>query len=76
MLAEIPILNLPTEKQHVKSNWHLYPLRVKPNLRGALLDFLAASGVGVLVNYIPGYRHPVLSNQDMDFNKYPNSKRF
>jgi dTDP-4-amino-4,6-dideoxygalactose transaminase len=76
LLAGIPELTLPKEKQYVNSNWHLYPLRVQSSLRRALFEFLRESGFGVQVNYIPAYRHPVFSNYNIDRNSFPNSERF
>ena len=76
LLAGIPELTLPKEKQYVNSNWHLYPLRVQSSLRRALFEFLRESGFGVQVNYIPAYRHPVFSKYNIDQHSFPNSERF
>ncbi|MGN6635515.1 MAG: DegT/DnrJ/EryC1/StrS family aminotransferase, partial [Oryzihumus sp.] len=42
--------------------WHLYPLRVLEGRRRALFDHLRAAGIGVQVNYIPVYWHPVFED--------------
>ena len=76
LLAGIPQLTLPVEKEYVNSNWHLYPLRVQANQRRELFEFLRESGFGVQVNYIPAYRHPVFSEYKIDKNNFPNSERF
>jgi UDP-4-amino-4,6-dideoxy-N-acetyl-beta-L-altrosamine transaminase len=76
LLTGIPHLTLPSEKQYVSSNWHLYPLRVQASQRRALFEFLRESGFGVQVNYIPAYRHPVFSEYRIDKNSFPNSERF
>jgi dTDP-4-amino-4,6-dideoxygalactose transaminase len=76
LLAGLPQLTLPIEKQYVNSNWHLYPLRVQASQRRELFEFLRESGFGVQVNYIPAYRHPVFSEYRIDKNSFPNSERF
>lgn len=76
LLAGMPQLTLPVEKQYVNSNWHLYPLRVQAIQRKSLFEFLRESGFGVQVNYIPAYRHPVFSEYKIDKNRFPNSERF
>jgi UDP-4-amino-4,6-dideoxy-N-acetyl-beta-L-altrosamine transaminase len=76
LLAGIPQITLPIEKPYVNSNWHLYPLRVQTSLRRILFEFLKESGIGVQVNYIPAYKHPVFSTLNIDQRNYPNSEKF
>jgi dTDP-4-amino-4,6-dideoxygalactose transaminase len=76
LLAGIGQLTLPVEKKYVNSNWHLYPLRVEPDIRRGLFEFLRASGFGVQVNYIPAYRHPVFAKLNINESSFPNSERF
>jgi dTDP-4-amino-4,6-dideoxygalactose transaminase len=76
LLREVPELTLPTEKEYVNSNWHLYPLRVESNIRRGLFEFLRESGFGVQVNYIPAYRHPVFAELNIDESSFPNSEKF
>ncbi len=76
LLREVPELTLPTEKEYVNTNWHLYPLRVEPNIRRGLFEFLRESGFGVQVNYIPAYRHPVFAELNINEGSFPNSERF
>jgi dTDP-4-amino-4,6-dideoxygalactose transaminase len=42
--------------------WHLYPLRVPAGERRRVFEELRASGIGVQVNYIPVYWHPVFAD--------------
>lgn len=42
--------------------WHLYPLRIRDGRRRALFEHLRANEVGVQVNYLPVYRHPVYAD--------------
>jgi dTDP-4-amino-4,6-dideoxygalactose transaminase len=76
LLREVPELTLPTEKEYVNANWHLYPLRVESNIRRGLFEFLRESGFGVQVNYIPAYRHPVFAKLNINKSSFPNSERF
>ena len=43
--------------------WHLYPLRVDPNVRRALFEHLRSKDIAVQVNYIPAYWHPVFDSE-------------
>ena len=49
----------PTE---ASPTWHLYPLRVPSDRRRDIFDRLRAAGIGVQVNYIPVYWHPVFED--------------
>ena len=42
--------------------WHLYPLRIRDGRRRELFEHLRANGVGVQVNYMPVYWHPVYAD--------------
>jgi dTDP-4-amino-4,6-dideoxygalactose transaminase len=42
--------------------WHLYALRVPAGERRRIFDELRADGIGVQVNYIPVYWHPVFED--------------
>jgi len=55
-------LTLPYQCPKTKSSYHLYPLRVKNNLRNELYSFLLNSGVGVNLHYIPVYLQPFYKN--------------
>ena len=41
---------------------HLYPLRIRDGRRRALFEHLRANDIGVQVNYLPVYRHPVYAD--------------
>jgi len=61
-------------RSNVDPMWHLYPIFVsdKPkvfkNLRG--------SGVGVQVNYVPAYQHPVFARNGIKSGLFKNSEKF
>jgi dTDP-4-amino-4,6-dideoxygalactose transaminase len=61
-LSGIDELRLPTCRQGADPMWHLYPLRIRDGRRRALFEHLRANDVGVQVNYLPVYRHPVYAD--------------
>jgi len=66
-LAGIDELRLPACREGADPMWHLYPLRILDGRRRALFDHLRGNGVGVQVNYLPVYRHPVYA--DMGYQR-------
>ena len=75
-LAELGWVQLPVEKNNVITNWHLFPIRVPQRFRSEIFDNLRSCGIGVQVNYIPAYRHPVFKSQNINPADYPNSEQF
>lgn len=61
-LAGIDELRLPVCRQGANPMWHLYPLRIRDGRRRALFEHLRAHDIGVQVNYLPVYRHPVYAD--------------
>ena len=61
-LSGIDELRLPACRPGADPMWHLYPLRIRDGRRRALFEHLRASGIGVQVNYLPVYRHPVYAD--------------
>jgi perosamine synthetase len=41
---------------------HLYPVRIQDGRRREVYDRMRAAGIGVQVNYIPAYWHPVFAD--------------
>jgi dTDP-4-amino-4,6-dideoxygalactose transaminase len=66
----------PNVKPGVEVNWHLYPILVDPTQRLRIFNSLRSAGVGVQVNYIPAYWHPVFENQGFRRGMYPESDTF
>jgi dTDP-4-amino-4,6-dideoxygalactose transaminase len=60
--AGIDALSVPIAPAGVDPMWHLYPLRVPVDERRRVFDDLRAAGIGVQVNYIPVYWHPVFED--------------
>jgi dTDP-4-amino-4,6-dideoxygalactose transaminase len=75
-LSSISRIALPSEHPDVKVNWHLFPLRVDPRRRTEIFSSLRKAGIGVQVNYIPAYWHPVFSSKGFKKGMYPNSDLF
>jgi dTDP-4-amino-4,6-dideoxygalactose transaminase len=61
-LSGIDELRLPACREGADPMWHLYPLRIRDGRRRALYDHLRANDIGVQVNYLPVYRHPVYAD--------------
>ena len=75
-LEESKSLELPHERSGMNTNWHLFPARVDPRKRTAIFSGLRNAGIGVQVNYIPAYWHPVFIDKGFRKGMYPNSDLF
>ncbi|TDC03339.1 aminotransferase class V-fold PLP-dependent enzyme [Nonomuraea longispora] len=62
MLSDVPGLTLPAQRAYVEPSWHLYPVRVRDGRRREVYDRMRAAGIGVQVNYLPAYLHPVFED--------------
>jgi perosamine synthetase len=47
--------DIPTERDYVKSSYHLYVLRVPAQARDKLIDYLSARGISAGVHYYPNH---------------------
>jgi len=60
--AEMPGLIIPVEEPHVRSAWHLYPIRLELDRftvgRQEIFEALRAENILVNVHYIPVHLHP------------------
>lgn len=61
-LSGIEELRLPARRENADPMWHLYPLRIRDGRRRELFEHLRANDIGVQVNYLPVYRHPVYAD--------------
>jgi dTDP-4-amino-4,6-dideoxygalactose transaminase len=75
-LESVKSIDLPNEKSDVSVNWHLFPVRVDPLRRAEVFSNLRLAGIGVQVNYIPAYWHPVFSQKGFRRGMFPNSDIF
>ncbi|MFI7637762.1 DegT/DnrJ/EryC1/StrS family aminotransferase [Nonomuraea sp. NPDC049400] len=62
LLRDVPGLTLPAQRAYVRPSWHLYPVRVRDGRRREVYDRMRAAGIGVQVNYLPAYWHPVFED--------------
>ena len=62
LLAGVPGLRLPVQRAGVEPMRHLYPVRIQDGRRREVYDRMRAAGIGVQVNYIPAYWHPVFED--------------
>ncbi|WP_045740603.1 DegT/DnrJ/EryC1/StrS family aminotransferase [Actinoplanes rectilineatus] len=62
LLAGVPGLRLPAQRAEADPMRHLYPVRILDGRRREVYDRLRAAGIGVQINYIPVYWHPVFED--------------
>lgn len=75
-LKDIRGLLLPEKADYAEPVWHLYPIRVKNNLRNKLFNFLRENDVLVQVNYVPAYYHPVFVELNYPRGLCPKAEKF
>ncbi len=75
-LSDVDGVRTPVTLPGADPMWHLYPLRVLDGRRRALFDHLREHGIGVQVNYIPVYWHPVFADLGYQRGMCPNAERF
>jgi dTDP-4-amino-4,6-dideoxygalactose transaminase len=62
LLGGVPGLRLPVQRQGIDAMRHLYPVRVLDGRRREVFDRMRAAEIGVQINYIPVYWHPVFED--------------
>ena len=75
-LGDLDGVRLPVRRDHVDPIWHLYPLRVLEGRRREVFEAMRADGVGVQVNYLPVYRHPLFEDLGLRRGLCPNAEAF
>jgi len=71
--------DLPAENDHVKSAWHLYPIRLKDKYKSKKADIFAKlrqHRLGVQVHYIPVYLQPYYKQLGYRGGLCPNAEDF
>jgi dTDP-4-amino-4,6-dideoxygalactose transaminase len=76
LLRDVPGLRLPVQRDHVEPAWHLFPVRVLDGRRREVFDGMRAAGIGVQVNYIPAYWHPVYEDLGYRRGMCPRAEAF
>ena len=69
-------IQIPTKRSYANVNWHLFPARFDPLKREAIFSGLRKAGIGVQVNYIPAYWHPIFHDRGFRKGMFPNSDLF
>ncbi|MGA8117871.1 MAG: aminotransferase class V-fold PLP-dependent enzyme [Actinocatenispora sp.] len=62
LLSDVDGLALPVQRPDVAPAWHLFSVRVLGGRRREIYDGMRAAGIGVQVNYLPVYWHPVFAD--------------
>ena len=75
-LSDVDGVRTPVTLPGADPMWHLYPLRVLDGRRRALYEHLRANGIGVQVNYVPVYWHPVFEDLGYKRGMCPNAEQF
>lgn len=74
----IPPLGVGTvgEMSYANPMWHLFPIFVPKESRALIFDYLKSKEIGVQVNYIPAYHHPVFHETLVNREEFPESEAF
>lgn len=75
-LADIQGVLTPAHREAADPAWHLYPLRVLDGRRREVFDALRSNGIGVQVNYVPVYWHPVFADLGYRRGLCPNAETY
>jgi len=75
-LSDVDGLRVPTQRSDVDPAWHLYPLRVLEGRRREVFEKMRSRGIGVQVNYLPVYWHPVYAELGYRHGMCPNAEAF
>jgi UDP-4-amino-4,6-dideoxy-N-acetyl-beta-L-altrosamine transaminase len=75
-LADVEGVRLPVQRPDVDPIWHLYPLRVLEGRRREVFDSMRSAGIGVQVNYLPVYWHPMFEDLGYQRGMCPRAEAF
>ena len=75
-LSNMDSIRLPIEREYVTTNWHLYSIQVQPILRRTIFEMMRKEGIGVQVNYLPAYLHPVFDRRDYPAGLCKNAEKY
>jgi dTDP-4-amino-4,6-dideoxygalactose transaminase len=76
LLADVDGLSLPPQRPDVEPAWHLFAVGVLDGRRREVYEKMHAAGIGVQVNYIPVYWHPVFEDLGYRRGMCPNAEAF
>jgi dTDP-4-amino-4,6-dideoxygalactose transaminase len=72
-LSEVSAIELVIDTSVTDITWHLFPVRIKNDLRKKAYEYLRGNGVGAQINYIPAFLHPAFQNDKIKKTSFPNS---
>ena len=75
-LAGVDGVRTPPQRPGTDPVWHLYPVRILDGRRREVFERMRASGIGVQVNYLPVYWHPVYADLGYRRGLCPNAEAF
>lgn len=75
-LAAVDGLALPVQRPEVDPMRHLYPVRILGGRRREVYERMRSAGIGVQVNYLPVYWHPVFEDLGYKRGLCPNAEAF
>jgi dTDP-4-amino-4,6-dideoxygalactose transaminase len=75
-LADVAGISTPVRRPDVDPCFHLYPVRIHEGRRREVFERMRAQGIGVQVNYIPVYWHPVYEDLGYRRGMCPNAEAF
>jgi dTDP-4-amino-4,6-dideoxygalactose transaminase len=75
-LQNLEEVSLPVSRDFVDPMWHLYALHVNSFKRKEIFSELRKLQIGVQVNYMPAYWHPVFENLGFKRGMFPISDSF
>ncbi|HEX4189381.1 MAG TPA: UDP-4-amino-4,6-dideoxy-N-acetyl-beta-L-altrosamine transaminase [Marmoricola sp.] len=75
-LAGVDGVRVPAQRPDVDPAWHLYPVRILEGRRREAFEKMREKGIGVQVNYIPVYWHPVYARLGYQRGMCPNAEAF
>ena len=76
LLSKQNEIKLPTMRSFVDPMWHLYSINVEPSKRKYIFHELRKKGIGVQVNYIPAYWHPVFRGENYERGLCPEAEKY
>ncbi|QSR24575.1 UDP-4-amino-4,6-dideoxy-N-acetyl-beta-L-altrosamine transaminase [Nocardioides aromaticivorans] len=75
-LADVDGVRIPVQRDAVDPVWHFYCARILDGRRREVFDKMRERGIGVQVNYIPVYWHPVYADAGYQRGMCPNAEAF
>lgn len=75
-LAGIDGVEIHKVRDGVDPIWHLYPARILGGRRREVFEKMRERGIGVQVNYLPVYWHPLFEDLGYKRGMCPNAERF